>query len=474
MSTTFNSNVLTYPVNVNAQTINAEIDWCVSVMDARLDQYFSADDDPKKLIDIYAIEPPDFESTECLPLESIEEEFRSLVYARFIREWNMSFDERIILIIALIPHVRPAALDLFFIQNKNLARPYTEFGGWSCKNHQGFLPTIETIAFVLAGTDLSKRLEMQRLFSEDHYFRKNGIIKIEHQDQGEPFFAGTVQLSNEYCNRFTTGQIHKPDYSAEFPAKLIKSKLTWDDLVLDPDVREDIASIETWLKHANHIMHDWGLEKNVKPGYRCLFYGPPGTGKTLTATLLGASTGLDVYRIDLSMVVSKYIGETEKNLANVFDQAQTRNWILFFDEADALFSKRTQTSSSNDRHANQEVSYLLQRIEDCPNVVILASNLKANIDEAFMRRFQSVIFFPMPGPEQRLLLWKGLFPKVERLGPDVKMDELAQEYELSGGSLINVARFAALRALRMEREWVGHEDLVAGLRKEMWKEGRSL
>jgi AAA+ superfamily predicted ATPase len=448
-------------VNVNALTIDAEIDWCSRVIETRLEQYFSADDDPKKQLDIHDIEPPDYRLDES-------------AYAGFVDEWNMTFDERIILAIALIPHVRPAVFDILFLQNKNIGRQYTEFGGWSGKNHQGFMPTCETVNFILAGDDLSRRLEIMRLLDSEHYLRKLDILKIEFTGEYEPFWSGALLLSQEALIRFTTGQTYKPDYSAQFPAKLVTSPLTWNDLILEPDVREDVAAIETWLMHSHQIMHEWGLEKNLKPGYRCLFYGPPGTGKTLTATLLGASTGLDVYRIDLSMLVSKYIGETEKNLANVFNQAQCRNWILFFDEADALFGKRTQMSSSNDRHANQEVAYLLQRIEDCPNVVILASNLKANIDEAFMRRFQSVVFFQMPGPEQRFLLWKGLFPKKERLGNDVKLDELADEYELSGGSLNNVARFAALRAIRSGREFICQEDLVSGVRKEMAKEGRTV
>jgi len=127
---------------------------------------------------------------------------------------------------------------------------------------------------------------------------------------------------------------------------------------------EEVEEIKAWIEHRQTLMRDWGLEKQIKPGFRSLFYGPPGTGKTFTASLLGKSTGLDVYRIDLSLVVSKYIGETEKNLSTVFDQAERNDWILFFDEADALFGKRTQVSSSHDRYANQEVAYLLQRVED--------------------------------------------------------------------------------------------------------------
>jgi SpoVK/Ycf46/Vps4 family AAA+-type ATPase len=259
-----------------------------------------------------------------------------------------------------------------------------------------------------------------------------------------------------------------------FPAKRITTKLTWEDLVLTHDVLDEVENINAWLRHSKTIMEDWGLERTVKPGYRCLFYGPPGTGKTLTATLIGANAGLDVYRIDLSMVVSKYIGETEKNLANIFDQAKNKNWILFFDEADALFGKRTQTSSSNDRYANQEVSYLLQRVEDFPGVVILATNLKANIDDAFARRFQTSIYFSLPDAEHRLRLWQGYFKGKCRLEEGVDLACLAEEYALSGGAIANVVRYGAIRALHMGRDAISRDDLVKGIAKELIKEGKTI
>lgn len=192
----------------------------------------------------------------------------------------------------------------------------------------------------------------------------------------------------------------------------------------------------------------------------------------MTVSLLGKSTGLDVYRIDLSMVVSKFIGETEKNLSNIFDQAEHKNWILFFDEADALFGKRTQTSSANDRYANQEVSYLLQRIEDFPGVVILATNLKANLDEAFSRRFQSMINFPIPSPPQRKKLWEEAFTEKFILAEDVNLDEIAQKYELAGGAIINVLRYVSLIAIKREDNTITKKDLLHSIRKEFSKEGK--
>lgn len=445
--------------NANAASLEKEIDWFTRVLEARISLYFKQPCDYRS---IEEISPPNFDGDD------------GSEYARLVIECKLTREERLVLILALIPHIRPQALDAFFLPNKNFDRGFTEFGGWKGKSHGGFLPTCETASFLLAGADLHTRFSIIRLFEADHIFAKKGILRVEQQSMGEPFFSGGLIISTEYLNRLTSGISHKPDYSMTFPAKLITTQLTWHDLVLAHDVLEEIEHISTWLHHAKTIMEDWGLEKAIKPGYRSLFYGPPGTGKTLAATLMGAAAGIDVYRIDLSMIVSKYIGETEKNLANVFDQAQHKNWILFFDEADALFGKRTQTSNSNDRYANQEVSYLLQRVEDFPGVVILATNLKANIDEAFARRFQSVVYFPMPDAEQRLRLWVGILGGKHRLAQDVSLEKLAEVYSLSGGAITNAVRYAAIRALQNRKETISHEDLQKGIARELMKEGRTL
>ena len=258
-----------------------------------------------------------------------------------------------------------------------------------------------------------------------------------------------------------------------FPAKRLSTRLDWKDLVLDPYVLGEIGEIAAWLQHQNTIMDEWGLSKQLKRGYRSLFYGPPGTGKTLTACLLGKQMKRDVYRVDLSQVVSKYIGETEKNMANIFDQAENKDWILFFDEADALFGKRTATSDSKDRHANQEVAYLLQRVEDYSGVVILATNLKANMDIAFTRRFQTIIYFPAPNVEQRQQLWENSFKLVEK-EEDVDFSIIANEYKITGGSIINVLRYCSLSALRRGSNAVSMDDIQEGIKRELKKEGKTM
>jgi len=237
---------------------------------------------------------------------------------------------------------------------------------------------------------------------------------------------------------------------------------------------EDVLEIKSWLAHGETLLYELGLAKKIKPGYRSLFHGPPGTGKTLTASLLGKSFERDVYRIDLSAVISKYIGETEKNLEKIFQKAELRDWILFFDEADALFGKRTKISSSHDRFANQEVSYLLQRVEDYPGVVILASNMRANLDDAFVRRFQSIIHFPMPDARERQQLWQSAFSEKTPLQENIDLKEISARYELSGGSIMNVVRYATLRALERGERVITNADLQEGIRKEFQKEGKTI
>ena len=203
-----------------------------------------------------------------------------------------------------------------------------------------------------------------------------------------------------------------------------------------------------------------------------MLYGPPGTGKTLTAALLGKFTNRDVYRIDLSMVVSKYIGQTEKNLGRLFDKAENKDWILFFDEADAIFGKRTNVRDAHDKYANQEVSYLLQRIEAHPGLVILASNFKSNIDTAFSRRFHSIIEYKLPNQHERKQLWESSLPEGIPLAADVSLDKLASMYEVTGANIVNVVQYASLQKLKKEADSIQLEDLLQGIKKEYMKEDK--
>ena len=194
----------------------------------------------------------------------------------------------------------------------------------------------------------------------------------------------------------------------------------------------------------------------------------------MTASLLGKYTNRDVYRIDLSLVFSKYIGETEKNLSKLFDRAENKDWILFFDEADALFGKRTGVRDAHDKYANQEVSYLLQRIESHAGLVILASNMKSNIDAAFTRRFNAIIEFEIPSAQERLILWKKNIPKNVQFDKDIKLEEISRKYEINGANIVNIIHYASLKTIEQKSTTISYSDLLKGIQKEYLKEGKMI
>ena len=410
-----------------------------------------------------------------------EEEISGKVYyqddssfSAFVQKYQPSFNEYILFLLALVPHVQPHFFNQIIAEHLPDGGDFPEFGGVKGTNHRGILPTGETAQFVLAGDDLEKRLEVQRLLSSDHWFAKEHILWLEPVREGEPRMSGRLILSDEVVEQLTTGMVSRPRFSMEFPAEYIETEMDWDDLVLPPNTFRQIQEIENWITHNDTVRHEWGLKKKVKPGYRALFYGPPGTGKTLTATLLGKHTGRDVYRIDLSRVVSKYIGETEKNLSRLFDKAEDKDWILFFDEADALFGKRTDIRDAHDKYANQEVAYLLQRIEGYNGLVILATNQRANIDDAFIRRFQTIIHFPIPRPEERQAIWQRTFPPQIQLADDVDWQQVALRYELTGASILNVAHYCAIEVLADQSCRLDRKRLESAILREYAKEGKVL
>ena len=222
----------------------------------------------------------------------------------------------------------------------------------------------------------------------------------------------------------------------------------WDNLVVPDETGDEIRELIARVKHRKRVHDEWGFADKVGRGLglSALFFGPPGTGKTMVAGLIGRALGLDLYQIDLSRVVSKWIGETEKNLGQVFDAAEAGHAILLFDEADALFAKRTEVKSSVDRYANLEVNYLLQRMEAFQGISILTTNLEASIDEAFRRRLSARVQFPLPELEERLRLWRALVPARAALAADVDFETLAERYAMSGGYIRNAVLRAAFLA----------------------------
>lgn len=449
-----------FPMDISKSIyiLQQEIDWLQNVIDQVIKTYLLQEGHENNWMDI--------------PLPDLSE--LDTPYSNFVKKHDLTIFERLSIALALAPHLRPEALDVFFGKNQIYDRGFTEFGGIIDKNHSGFLPTGQTLCFLIASTDQDQRSEVVKIFNKENVLMKEQVLQVSETEAHLPAMNGILSLSQNWIRYFMTGEYLQLENSSTFPAQKITTELNWEDVVLDDLVMEQVIEINTWMEHSETLMNSWGLYKKIKPGYRALFYGPPGTGKTLTATLLGKASGREVYKVDLSMIVSKYIGETEKNLSKIFDIAQHKNWILFFDEADALFGKRTAANNSNDRHANQQTAYLLQRIEDFPGIIILASNLRANMDEAFMRRFQSVIHFTMPTPPERYQLWNNAFSGTCTLDPAIDLYKIAEDYELAGGAIINILRHCALAAIRRNSTIVTKDELLAGLRREFKKENKTV
>ncbi|MGF6754548.1 ATP-binding protein [Paraburkholderia sp. GAS42] len=256
-------------------------------------------------------------------------------------------------------------------------------------------------------------------------------------------------------------------------ARKITPRVGWDDIVLPPARLLQLREICNHMKYRHQVFSEWGFERKLisSKGLMALFAGPSGTGKTMAAEIIAGELGLDLYKIDLSSVISKFIGETEKNLARIFDEAETANAVLFFDEADALFGRRSEVKDSHDRYANIEVGYLLQRIEEYEGVAILATNFRRNMDEAFVRRLQFTVDFALPGEADRYRMWQRILPEQTPRDPAIDLGQLACRFDLTGGNIRNIAVAAAFLAAD-DRDIVRMTHLIAATQREYQKMGK--
>ena len=258
-------------------------------------------------------------------------------------------------------------------------------------------------------------------------------------------------------------------------ARKVEASFTWEDLILPERSKRLLRSACDQMKHRPQVYGAWGFGEKLAygAGLSMLFSGPPGTGKTMGAQIAAGELGLELYKVDLSAVVSKYVGETEKNLSAIFREAARSQAVLFFDEADVLFSKRTEVKDAHDKYNNMEAAYLLQKIEEYEGVSILATNFLQNFDEAFKRRLKFIIHFPFPDAHYRLLLWRSVFPEWTPVEADVDWEYLAAQFELTGSAIKNVAVNAAFLAAG-EGCAVGMEHLLTAVRRELAKSGKVL
>ncbi len=381
-------------------------------------------------------------------------------YGRLVGEAGLSDAERLITILALAPELGPGLLD----QLRKEAGPI--LGGRDHGHNAGLVPTVQTALFALASNNLLYNLVGRRLFDEAGPLRARRLIRLDPAGPSEPLHSAALLPEPDVAEYVVSGRSSLPAFGEAFPARRLETRLEREDLILPANINQCLAEIGVWLDHNKELLDRF---RHVRPGFRALFYGPPGTGKTLAAALLGKERGLPVYRLDLSQVVSKYIGETEKNLERIFSMAQDREWILFFDEADALFAKRGDVNNANDRYANQGTAYLLQRLESFPGLVILATNLRNNLDKALARRLNLTVYFPLPDATTRRRIWETALEDLEP-APDYSYDRLASE-ELSGGQIVNVVARLALGAIQAGSNTVSADAITLALEQEHTRYG---
>jgi hypothetical protein len=326
------------------------------------------------------------------------------------------------------------------------------------------------VARTLAARTLRGRLDATAMLAETAPLRVGGLLRLDPPDA----LAGTLRPEPGLLAWLLGQPPPGQQPSADYPARPLSTVHGLDDVILPPRAQARVRDVRDRVRHHEQVVDAWGFGRhhdNVT-GLVALFHGPPGTGKTMTAAAIAASVGLAAQVVDLSALVSKYIGETEKALATVFARAERERCVLVFDEADAVFGTRTEISDAHDRYANQEVSYLLSRIEAHPGVVILTTNLLGNIDAAFQRRVHVLVEFPPPGRAEREQLWRRVFPAAAPLAGDVDLVELAERFPVTGAQIRDAAVEAAYLAAAAGGP-ITHELLVAGVRRQYDKAGRT-
>ncbi|MGL4598773.1 MAG: ATP-binding protein [Bacteroidia bacterium] len=374
---------------------------------------------------------------------------------------------RLLVMLGLMQYLDPDFFNQFgLLQKSNRGRFIQD------KKTGQLLPTGETFLQFFAGNDVATRMDGFRYLHPENELYKTSVLDLGEVTEGGGAHLGIIKIAAGYVDLFINDVERAPRFSNEFPAQRLLTQLNWDDLWVRPETRNRLEEISTWLNHEKEVRADWRLNKHIKQGFRCLFYGPSGMGKTLAATILGKQLDLEVYRVDLSTVVSKYVGETSKNLNALFNAAEHKRWVLFFDEGDALFGKRTDAAEGTDKnahYANQEVAFLLQRIENYNGLVIVATNLKNNIDSAFSRRFQQMVYFGPLDKEVAVQFWETHWSELVKRDERIDFNRIVVEYPLSQASVMNVIQRVTFLAVSRGDKVVSLTDFIRCLKDEQLK-----
>jgi hypothetical protein len=374
------------------------------------------------------------------PAASIDEEDLS-EYALLIRRLKLNSEERLLLILALSVHLDPRIL-LPLVSSTQL---HLHARVRKTDNEISLLPTAETAFFLIAGKDFRQAILLHSYFDTAHSFYKESMLQLGDVVSGASRFDGVLTVTSHYRDLLLYNQHRPPRFSTEFPAHLLTTDLDWDDLVLMPYTADLLNEVKMRVRSVHDLRKletkSGLLARHVPPGQRVLLYGASGQGKTLTAALIGKMLNRPVYRVDLTGIVSKWVGETEKNLRALFDTAERKDWVLFIDEAEGVVGKRvdqSQSAGAQAHYINQGITYVLQRIEKFDGIVLFATNLSQNIDEAFKRRFDAHIYYKALDSDSLVTFFNRNWPNSLNLNATINLKSLLADNYLSPAALLKV------------------------------------
>ena len=417
---------------LHAQALEMELEWLATVINARLLQHF--------------------EQTPDAPLVPAPVHPSGSALGSLLSEGAFAQPERLVLALALAPHLRPEVLDVLFVQNQNLNRGFTEFGGLKGIAHGGFIPTGETAAFLIAGASLHKRLELMRILGSEHQFSRRNILNLGTPENGEPVFSGRLAISDEWLKRLCGGTAVKPDLGSEFPAALCTTPLGFEQLVVDAHIQEQLQFLLSWSQRNEEWMHTVDCLAQHKRGLVASLHGPAGVGKTLSATLLGKQSLADVYKVDLRHMGGGDTAQVQSGLARLFDMATARRWILLLENADVLLENTgSATQASN-------VACLRHHLKGFAGLALLESRRPLDAESAHMDPVDVVVKFEWPDYGQRLQLWQAHLPE-EKVGGYVRMEDLAQCFKFTGSQIADVVYRASLKTAQRHDSLVYASDL---------------
>ncbi|MBB3695940.1 AAA family ATPase [Flammeovirga yaeyamensis] len=388
-----------------------------------------------------------------------------------VDKYELSQEEELLLLFAYMWEAHPELFVPFLVLTKE-ANGRAILGGTKDKHTNLFVPTLRTFFNIFLNSSERDPFFL-KLSSPEFPLIRDGVLKLDKNGNDERFLLDqSIRLTTNFRNYLLGGNYPSLDHEIDFPARLYQSKLSYDDVILSQETLDELKVLERILEVKPKLKNLPDIQKRVNTNHIIVFSGPPGTGKSLTATTLGNKYNMDTYVLDLSRVLSRYVGDFEKAMEKVFLRLENQNCILFIDEADSIFTKRNEdVKEAKDKYSNQEMSYLLQRLEKFDGIVILASNVKdirSHVDKAMMRRISHIMEFPFPLESERKILWEKALPPGFNYDENV-LETVSRNYQLSGANIASVISNTLLEAIHKDTNCITLELIKPIIQREFYK-----